>query len=242
MRRPVAMALASALAAFGLTLLTTPPAAACSCAAPIERPTETEAIEQSDAVFSGTVVERHEPPPTTNAQGEQFWSSAANVRWVFDVDSVSKGEISDPQDVFSAASGGSCGYSFEIGTAYRVFAHDEDGHLRVGLCGYTHRVGDEPMYAPSAEVETTSTTLGPEIMPAPPTEVPSPGARPEPTSAPISPPVPDNGVSVESELAGAKTQPRDDAGDGAMGGVAVVLLLAVIAAGSSVFARRAGRS
>ena len=82
---------------------------ACSCA---EGTTEAENYELADAVFVGVVLERQ---PTNYSDDPH-----AEVIWTLDVESVSKGQVSDPQQVKTTQSDSLCGYSFSIGERYKV--------------------------------------------------------------------------------------------------------------------------
>jgi hypothetical protein len=91
--------------------------------------TEEEHRRSADLVFTGTVVRVDDP---TN--GVSF-STMDPLYWTFVVDGVEKGEVPDRVTVASAIDGASCGYDFELGTRYRVYAADSDGNgqLTTGL-------------------------------------------------------------------------------------------------------------
>lgn len=99
-------------------------ASACSCIMPVP---PQQALEQSVAVFSGTV--------TTIVEGSSAYkvSFIANTFWKGNSSGVVT--ITTPQD--SAA----CGFSFEMGKTYIVYAHEtEDGQLGTTLCSRTHEL------------------------------------------------------------------------------------------------------
>lgn len=73
-------------------------ASACDCSGP---GSDVEAVERSDAAFTGTLTDRIEPDPVV--------TSADPVRYVFDVQLVHKGPIGARVEVESALSSASCG-------------------------------------------------------------------------------------------------------------------------------------
>ncbi|MEK3882285.1 hypothetical protein [Paenibacillus sp. PL2-23] len=101
---------------------------ACSCAM---NPGVEEAKENSDAVFKGTVTRRDEPAKWL------AWSSSDPVTWEFQVDEVWKGKVASKLSVISSASTASCGFAFEVGQAYVVYAHQRSDSLEVSLCSRT---------------------------------------------------------------------------------------------------------
>lgn len=115
------------------------PAHACSCAGL----PSAEQYRRADAVFTGVAVEHLD----TNPDGPTF-SSLDPIVWTFEVEAVRKGRVPEEVEVVTARSGASCGYAFEEGRRYQVFARREgspapvaeelgEGHeagLSSGLC------------------------------------------------------------------------------------------------------------
>lgn len=140
-------------------------AQACSCAVmggESERERTREAAKRATAVFSGEVV-------NIEPSGSAF-SSAAPVRVVLDVSRVWKGPAYETLTVETARSGASCGYDFDEGRRYLVYADKsslpEGGDtesLQVGLCGATRPIP-----------ETGAATLLGESGAVPDTENPNP--------------------------------------------------------------------
>ena len=114
--------LASALAL--LLALAPARASACSCMAQ----TVDEAIAASAAIFEGRVaaIERRDDGLHVRFDVVQTWR-AANAEHV---------------EVLTAADSAACGFPFEVGRSYLVYAHETDGALRAGLCSRT-RVMEE---------------------------------------------------------------------------------------------------
>jgi hypothetical protein len=84
-------------------------------------------------VFSGELVERHEPG-LLEGLGQQ--SSSVPATFVFAVETVYKGQVAKSQGVESARSGASCGLELPQGRRVLVFAEaTDDGGLTAGLCG-----------------------------------------------------------------------------------------------------------
>ena len=209
MRRAGVLLLLSALLG-ALVVVGASPAQACSCAGG----TTAEFADRADAVFTGRLVSRTEPGrPGT---------SADPALHVFAVDAVTKGAVSERQEVLSPVSGASCGLELTGEGAVVVFAtRTADPHLSASgpeleddqyyayLCG-----GSAPL-TPQLEAELTA--LGP-VTPA---TGPGPAAPVEPRAA-------------------ATTSPDRDGSAGALlvlGGGAVLLL----GVGALVLRRRRAR-
>ena len=114
-----------------------PRAWACSCAGP--EPTDAESFDDYDVVFVGEAVEmrfgkRENFPPQI---------------WTFDVDRVNKGEATFEQEVRTANNGGLCGYGFDEGKRYQVWADQRGEKLHTHLCGKT-RLASNGTYEPSS--------------------------------------------------------------------------------------------
>lgn len=155
------------------------PCLACSCIAA----SDAEHFRQAEVVFVGIVLERRPIAP------EPISSSADPVTWVFDVESVQKGEAAEQQEVVSPRDEASCGFEFQIGRRYQVFAsRSDDGRLATNLCTGTRELnpGQEPytsgpsrpplqMHGPELPVPTTGAgpIVSPDVQPAQPPAVPA---------------------------------------------------------------------
>ncbi|NJN18412.1 MAG: hypothetical protein HC822_20230 [Oscillochloris sp.] len=109
---------------------------ACSCIAP---PPPGDALEQSQAVFSGTVLSID----PVAAGGPELSREVT-----FEVDSVWKGPIGPQIGLLTSESSASCGYDFALGQSYMVYAYEQDGTLATGLCTRT-----APLDAAAGDVE-----------------------------------------------------------------------------------------
>ena len=146
-------ALATLLLAGGLVFALPARALACSCVPP---PPVEEAIEQSDAVFTGTVTSSE---PRT---GSKIRFSAEPVTYTFTVDRVVAGDVGSTVEVTTAAMEASCGIEFRADTRYVVFATDSGDYLETNSCTRTEPInattgfigGDPPGKSPN-EVEAT---------------------------------------------------------------------------------------
>lgn len=144
-------------ALFVVALLTLTPSAvafACSCM----RSTPSEALERSTAVFEGRVLEvtpfeeRGEVTLEGGCLGEDCEESLSEtthgtthsgfaVR--FSVTRRWKGVSTEEVVVRTARDSAGCGYAFEVGEDYVVYASAEEaGALSTGLCDRTARVAD----------------------------------------------------------------------------------------------------
>lgn len=101
---------------------------ACSCPVP---PPPGEALDQADVVFSGRVVNYIDQP-----EGPKV-SSADLVKAKFNVSKIWKGPQETTFVVSTARHSLSCGYSFEKGTEYIVYAFDKDDGLITTVCTRT---------------------------------------------------------------------------------------------------------
>lgn len=102
---------------------------ACSCVIP--GPPDEE-LANSSAVFSGKVVNLSEP-----FAGFGPVSSADPIKVTFLVDKVWKGSVSQTTTISTARSSASCGYTFEKGGEYIVYAYGTENDLSVSLCSRT---------------------------------------------------------------------------------------------------------
>jgi hypothetical protein len=110
----------------GLILVLHASAIACSC---LESAAPAEELKSSAAVFSAKVRE--------------IKRSAGNVEVGFKVIKQWKGNGRPAQVVFTASSSAACGYTFQRGESYLVYAgEDEDGRLVTSHCRRTAKLKD----------------------------------------------------------------------------------------------------
>jgi putative component of toxin-antitoxin plasmid stabilization module len=103
-----------------LSLLAPEPALACSC---IEPPPPQEAAQQAAAVFTGTVlsVTQVENQQEVRIRVERVWKG------------VRCGEVTIVTPLNEAA----CGFTFQTGQSYLVYAERQKGKLSTNLCTRT---------------------------------------------------------------------------------------------------------
>lgn len=104
--------------------LSAPTARACTCIGP---PPPAEALSEAAAVFVGTADDLDE---VDGQRGKEL-----SVR--LHVDRVYKGLEGEQVAVRTASNGAACGFGFERGERYLVYAHEYEGQLRVSLCSRT---------------------------------------------------------------------------------------------------------
>jgi hypothetical protein len=117
--------------AFGFlpVVFSAPKAFACSCST---NPSN-ETFENSAAVFIGTVTGIEHSSNNTRL-------GSYNVQ--FSVEEAWKG-ISDPQTtVITSDNDGTCGYDFQQGIKYLVYAYGSEESLQTGICNRTQPVAD----------------------------------------------------------------------------------------------------
>lgn len=99
------------------------PAYACSCVRP--EPVN-ESVAQATAVFAGRVIDIE---PVDNRR----------IEVDFDVETVWKGATTSTISIYTAPNSAMCGYSFEEGRSYLVYAHQRQGTLlQVSQCSRTN--------------------------------------------------------------------------------------------------------
>lgn len=140
------------IAIAGLWFTNTTCVFACSCIMP---GTPQEEITRSDAVFSGKVTQL---TPVTNQDG------IGSIKVSFEVGQVWKGQIPQELLVETSDSSASCGYSFESGKEYLVYAYSNEGQLSVGLCSRTALLADAQQDI-TALGQSTAPSAAPEASP-----------------------------------------------------------------------------
>lgn len=128
LRRYVLTSIVNIFMLLGLLFFLPAEAHACSCVPP---PPPQEALEKHSAVFSGKVIKIKMP------EEKEIMSSADPVHVLFNVKEVWKGEIEKQVGVSTAMSTASCGFHFESGGEYIVYASGEMDALKVSLCSRT---------------------------------------------------------------------------------------------------------
>jgi Tissue inhibitor of metalloproteinase len=139
-------------------------AAACSCVMPAP---PLESMASSAAVFEGTVTGVREPGGEAGYQ---------NIEVTLRIGRRFKGAAADTVTVVTANSSAACGYGFEQGRTYLVYADDGgDGQLSASLCSRTARIEDA---AEDLAALGSGSAPGPGPSPEDPTPQPPPAAEP----------------------------------------------------------------
>jgi hypothetical protein len=157
------------LAGFALSI---PKAAyACSCAirgGESEEELTRQATAGAQAVFAGEVSSIEDPSEPSPGD---IVSSADPVKVTFDVSQVWKGPKDETVAVETPRSGASCGYDFEEGSQYLVYADntsvmgEKSEALQVGLCGGTSQVSNASAATLLGESGTVPGTENPGSQP-----------------------------------------------------------------------------
>ncbi len=141
--RPLAALASLVPAVLGFVFLLPDCASACQCTMLPGSQDAERALADSEAVFSGEVVKIDPPSP---------WKSSATIETdTFRVSEVWKGPEQRTLEVHTALFGASCGYPFEEGQEYLVYAYTGKQGLEVDLCNGTQRL---------TEAETDLEVLG----------------------------------------------------------------------------------
>lgn len=104
---------------------------ACSCAPPESPSAE---LGRASAVFSGRVVQVRGRKDGGRAPGM--------VEAVFEVSRVWKGGAGGQVSVYTNSDSAACGYAFEAGRSYLVYAYGGGGRFTTGICSRTKRLED----------------------------------------------------------------------------------------------------
>ena len=128
---------AAALAGI-LWLMATPgPVYACSCVQP---GSPSEELEKFSAVFAGRVISiEHSYDPNGRTVTRDDRSTIG-----FEVSAVWKGTVHEDMYITTPPTGGTCGFTFDVGEEYIVYAYDspyEDGGYSTGICSRTALLG-----------------------------------------------------------------------------------------------------
>ena len=154
---------------------------ACSC---IEPQSDAVAEKGSDAVFAGTVTGYEITKPI----GGEYEPAVDDVRmalevsWTLSVDTFVKGEPAEEISVTSSGQGAACGFHFNEGERYLVFAYEDeqdDGGLSTNSCTNTRSV-DPDKHIPGTPIEELAL---PEV---PPNGMPQPTENPWPQIATLA--------------------------------------------------------
>lgn len=108
------------------------PVFACSCAPP---PPPLQELLNADFVFSGTVIEMQV------LDGELPWP-ALIIAATFRVDDLFKGQAGAEITAHTPKGGDSCGFHFEIGESYLVYASRNEEKLFTSICTRTRRLSE----------------------------------------------------------------------------------------------------
>lgn len=129
------------------------PAAACKCASPppeINTPRKLTSYyaKGTPVIFEGRVIARELDIPLVKAQpGEWIRADQEDlrltVRYTFALDRSYRGKRLKEVNLWTGLGAGDCGFDFEIGERYLVFAEkDDDGRLATSICSGTGHVRD----------------------------------------------------------------------------------------------------
>ena len=141
---------------------------ACKCVQPGP---PSEEIEKFVAVFAGRVVSiEHSFDPNSRTLGPGDRTTIG-----LEVSTVWKGAVHEDMYVTTPPTGGSCGFAFEEGREYILYAHDspyDDGGYSVSICSRT---------ALLSEAQADLDAFGDGDAPRSGTAGPEPGPKPEQT-------------------------------------------------------------
>src|SRR5215208_4044324 len=136
--RLLTILLSMPLVVLGLVALLPDCASACSC---VLSPGAERELDRSSAVFSGEVVDFENTPNTTMMEGTTFkiiGGNAATATVSLRVSEVWKGSMHETVQLATVPNDGvSCGYPFEEGQKYLVYADEGKRGLTVGGCSAT---------------------------------------------------------------------------------------------------------
>ncbi len=170
-----------AVIGMGVVLLAPRVATACRCMPP---PAPDKALEQATAVFAGTVQKVLLPAgqgvKTVTLNVEQAWKGLQHRKPVV--------------TVTTCANGACCGYGFQEGEGYLVYAHGEANAFTVSLCSRTR-----PLANADDDIAVLNKVVAGERIAAPPKTQPAPApvvAAPVDAGNGFTVGLQDDGVSV----------------------------------------------
>ena len=140
--RPLAALALTVLAGLGFVFLIPDCASACTCESTSsngQKDIESE-LSSSEAVFSGEVVDFEKGSSIAAPWPTETVSFRVSVVW--------KGQERETLEVGTATQGSACGYAFEEGREYLVYADDGKQDLEVDLCSRT-----KPLSEAEADLE-----------------------------------------------------------------------------------------
>ncbi len=112
------------------------PVLACRCG---DRPSVKEAVARSELIFVGRVTKLSIDYRPAGISGRQTYVEIVMVE--FSDSEVFKGPAAKDgrTSVITPSSGPACGYAFQIGEQYLVYATHADGEFRTDICERTRR-------------------------------------------------------------------------------------------------------
>jgi hypothetical protein len=137
------------LLAGGLVFLVPGRAMACTC---VPSPPFEKAVKQADAVFVGEVASSG---PLDGRRRFMGIMSDGLVSYSFVVEEVVAGEVGSSVEVISHSSSATCGFPFQEGDRYVVFADERDGRLETYLCSRTEPINETVTFGGETPVEET---------------------------------------------------------------------------------------
>lgn len=131
-RRQIKRLAALAFIAWTFAAMWSVTATACSCA---PEPEPRTALDAADAVFTGRVVGLTLVPRVPEEPSTSFIAEDVAVTIV--VSAVWKGEPAERVTLYTAFTCCVCGYPFELGKTYLIYAMQRDGQLTTSICSRT---------------------------------------------------------------------------------------------------------
>jgi hypothetical protein len=95
------------------------------------------------AVFSGKVesVSDYKPPLSENATERESRFNYSQKSFTFSLEESFRGQLGKKVEIITGKGGGDCGYNFEVGKTYLVYAYQQkDGKLGTGICTRTRPI------------------------------------------------------------------------------------------------------
>jgi hypothetical protein len=117
------------LIAASLLVVNSHPASACSCLPT----TPQQSLKNSGTVFAGRVIDVID----ASEKNPEISRPLLGFEVIFEVSKVWKGKVEKQQVVLTSSSSASCGYYFEKGKEYLVYASTQGTQLETGLCSGT---------------------------------------------------------------------------------------------------------
>lgn len=127
--------------AIALAWLCLSPAAAWACSC-IQGGPPCQAVFKTEAVFRATVERIDDETRSMSIGGNERSIAISGKRVHVIVSDVFRGTVAKAVDIHTGSGGGDCGYGFNVGSEYLIYADTNNQGLSTGICSRTRSIAD----------------------------------------------------------------------------------------------------